>query len=375
MKLELLQEDLNRGLSIVSRFVASRPQLPILANILLSAEKNNQLRLTATNLDIGIQYWLGAKVEEPGQLVVPAKEVSEFISYLPAGRLALATKGKLRLKITSQSGETVFSGMDPAEFPKMPTIDQKKAISLSLAELTQVVSQVAFAAANDDTRPVLTAIHWQFTSTGYQMVATDGYRLSLKTITAKGAKLVDQEKVVFLVPARSLMELVRLAGEEKEFQVGLTEDQSQVVFLLPNLQLTSRLIEGKFPEYQKIIPQEAKVRATLDKESFYQAVRVASVFARESANIVKLNLEKDKITVSANAPSVGENKTEIEAKIEGPALTIAFNYRFLLDFLNAVSEKEEEIVLEFTEALSPGVFKAKSDPSWLHIIMPVRIDL
>lgn len=375
MKLELLQEDLNRGLSIVSRFVASRPQLPVLANIFLSVEKNNQLRLAATNLDIGIQYWLGAKVEKPGQLVVPAKEVSEFVSYLGAEKLTLAAEGKLKLKITSRSGETVFNGMDPAEFPQIPAVNQEKTVSLSTAELSQVVNQVGFAAASDDSRPVLTAIYWQFTPAGYQMVATDGYRLSQKTVAVKEVKLTDKEEAVFLVPARSLIELVRLAAEEKEFRFGLTDDQNQVVFLLPSLQLNSRLIEGEFPDYQKIIPQQAKVKVMVDREAFYRAVKISSVFARESANIVKLKLEKEKIIISANAPSVGENKTEVEAKIEGQDLTIAFNYRFLLDFLNVIPEKEEEIIFEFTEPLSPGVFKIKGDSSWLHIIMPVRVDL
>ncbi|HID96235.1 MAG TPA: DNA polymerase III subunit beta, partial [Candidatus Latescibacteria bacterium] len=296
--------------------------------------------LAATNLDIGIQYWLGAKVEKPGQLVVPAKEVSEFVSYLGAEKLTLAAEGKLKLKITSRSGETVFNGMDPAEFPQIPAVNQEKTVSLSTAELSQAVNQVGFAAASDDSRPVLTAIYWQFTSTGYQMVATDGYRLSQKTVAVKGVKLTDKEEAVFLVPARSLIELVRLAAEEKEFRFGLTDDQNQVVFLLPSLQLNSRLIEGEFPDYQKIIPQQAKVKVMVDREAFYRAVKISSVFARESANIVKLKLEKEKIIISANAPSVGENKTEVEAKIEGQDLTIAFNYRFLLDFLNVIPEKE-----------------------------------
>ncbi len=375
MKLALLQEDLNRALATVVRFVASRPQLPVLANILFSAEKNNQLRLAATNLDLGVQFWLPAKVDQPGQLAIPAKEISEFISYLPAAKLTLSSEDKLRLKVTTPTGETVFSGLAADEFPQFPELDQKKMVQLKLEALKEAVGQVAFAAANDDTRPVLTALQWQFQSQGYQLVATDGYRLSLKTVAESGLKLANQEKATFLVPARSLTEWVRLASNESEFGLGLTPDQNQVIFLLPQLQLSARLIEGDFPEYQKIIPHQTKTEVVLEREPLIQAIRMASVFARESANIVKLVIKENQVAVMAQAASVGENKTLVEAQVQGPELTIAFNYRFLLDFLNAVPETETEVVLKFNEPLSPGVFQARQDSSWLHLIMPVRVGL
>jgi len=375
MKLEVLQENLNKGLSVASRFVASRPQLPILANILFLAEKNNRLRLTATNLEMGIQYQLGAKVEEEGQLTVPAKELTEFISYLSAGKLVLESKKKTQLEVGSQSGRAVFSGMNAAEFPKFPVADEGKIASLPVKSLAEAVSCCSFAAAGDDSRPVLAAVYWQFTANGYRMVATDGYRLSMKDISGVKLKLGNGKDVFFLIPARSLTEVTRLVNLEETIKVGLTKDGNQVIFLLPDWQLSSRLIEGEFPDYQKIIPQETKTKISLEKEELHQAVKIASVFARESANIVKFVLKKDQMVITANAPSMGENKTEINAKIKGPELSIAFNYRFILDFLNAVPDEEEEVVLEFNDALSPGVFKIGSDPSWLHIIMPVRIDI
>ena len=375
MKLEVLQENLSKGLAIASRFVASRPQLPVLTNILFLAEKNNKLRLTATNLEIGIQYWLGAKVEESGQLTVPAKELTEFISYLSAGKLALESKKKTQLEVNSQSGKAVFSGMNAAEFPKIPVASEDKTVSLPIKSLAEAVNRCSFAAAADDTRPVLAAIYWQFTANGYRMVATDGYRLSMKDISGVKLKLNNEKEMFFLIPARSLMEVTRLVNLEETIKVGLTKDGNQVIFLLPDWQLSSRLIEGEFPDYQKIIPQETKTKISLEREEFYQAVKIASVFARESANIVKFVLKKGQMIITANAPSMGENKTEINTKIKGPELSIAFNYRFILDFLNAIPDEEEEVILEFNDALSPGVFKIASDPSWLHIIMPVRIDI
>jgi len=375
MKLELLQEELHKGLATVSRFISSRPQLPILANILFSAQKDNRLCLSATNMEIGIQYWLGAKVDQEGQLAVPAREINEFVSYLSPGKISLEEKKKTQIKVASSQGEGSFAGMDPGEFPQIPTIKKNQASSLPMKGLVEAVNQVSFASAADETRPTLGAINWLFNKKGYRMVATDGYRLSLKDVSQEVKVKNKEERVSFLIPARSLNEVVRLAADEEAVGVGLTDEGNQVVFLLPNVEISSRLIEGRFPDYEKIIPAESKTKVSLDKEELFQAIRAASVFARESANIVKFSLKNGKVVISANAPSVGENRSEVEARIDGPDLDIAFNYRFLLDFLNAVPAKKKGIEMGFNESLSPGVFRISSDPSWLHLIMPVRVDL
>jgi len=375
MKLQLLQEEFHKGLAIVSRFISSRPQLPILSNILLSAQKNNKLCLSATNMEIGIQYWLGSKVDQEGQVAIPAREINEFISYLSPGKISLESKKKTQIKVISSSGESSFAGMDAGEFPRLPTIKETDASSLPMKGLIEAVNQVGFASAADDTRPTLGAINWLFNKKGYRMVATDGYRLSLRDVSQKVKVKNKEETISFLIPARSLTELVRLSPNQEEIKVGLTEGGNQVVFLLPDLEISSRLIEGNFPDYKKIIPTESKTRINLDKEDFLQAIKVASVFARESANIVKFSVKEGKIIISANAPSVGENKTEVAAKTDGPNLDIAFNYRFVLDFLNVLPVKDKEIELIFNESLSPGVFKTPSEPNWLHLIMPVRVDL
>jgi len=376
MKLEILQEDLNQGLSVVSRFIASRPQLPVLANILFSAEKNNRLKLSATNLDIGIQYWLDAKVDKPGKLTIPAKEISEFVSYLSPGKLDLKTVKEGQIKISSKQGESMFTGMEAEEFPEIPTIDETKTASLPLSNLEESVNLTSYAAADDDTRPVLAAVNWEFSKNGYRMVATDGYRLSLKDVSDVEVNMEkSQNGGMFLIPARSLTEIVRLASGENELKLGLTEDENQVVFLLPELQLTSRLIEGEFPDYQKIIPDQTQTKVLVYKEELQQNVQMASVFARESANVVKFNVGEGKIEISSNAPNVGENKTELGAKIEGKDIEIAFNYRFLLDFLKVIPGSEQQVQMEFNESLTPGLFKIPSDEDWIHIIMPVKVDL
>lgn len=372
MELKVLQEELSKALATVSRFVASKPQLPVLTNILFTATKDNKLCLSATDLDIGIKFWLDAKVQEPGQITIPAKEINEFVSYLVPGKLSLKTENKTKLHLSSNGGQGKFSGMDASEFPEIPGLDKKKTMSVPLEKLGQAVNLVSFAAADDDTRPVLSAVNWQFGDEEYRMVTTDGYRLSLKDVSKID---VNESGKAFLIPARSLTEIIRLTNKEKKIKVGLTKDENQVVFVLPQLQLTSRLIEGEFPDYQEIIPDEVGTTVEVDKAEFLSAVRAASVFARESANVVKFSIKDKKMVISANAPSVGENKNEIEAEIKGEKLEIAFNYRFLIDFLQAVPVGEEVIVMEFNQPLSPGVFKAPTDKDWLHIIMPVRVDL
>lgn len=376
MKFYLLQEDFSKALTTVSRFVAVRPQLPILANILLVAEKENKIVLSATNMEIGISTQIDAKVEEPGALALPAKEISEFVSYLSPGKLEIETKKKTQLTITSSSGQSSFAGMDPGDFPQIPKGEEEKMSPLPLTGLSEAVGQVSFAAATDDTRPFLAAVNWIFSAKGYRMVATDGYRLSLRDISGIKVKVNKEDEIVnFLVPARSLNEVVRLTNIADEIKVGLTEDGNQVIFSLPNFTLVSRLIEGEFPDYEKIIPADTKTKINLEREEFLQAVKIASIFARESANIVKLSVKEGKVIISANAPSVGENKTEVEAKVTGPELDIAFNYRFLLDFLSAIDSKEKEIEIDLNESLSPGIFRVSGNSAWLHLIMPVRIDL
>jgi len=374
MDFEILQEDLANALSVVSRFVSSRPQLPVLANILFSVRKDNKLLLAATNLEVGIQFLLDAKVKKPGELALPAKDINEFVSYLSPGRIHLFSSNDFKITLTSSSGKSLFSGMNADEFPKMPVADKDLTVGLPKNGIRECFEKIGFAAANDDTRPILAAINWQFNKNGYRMVATDGYRLSLKDIDNVSVKLKSKDDVLkFLIPSRSLAEAVRLAKTD-EIRVGLTTDGNQVIFLMDGIQLSSRLIEGDYPDYQKILPEKTKINVVLNKDEFLQAIKIASVFARNSGNIVKLNVKSDKVIISANAAGIGENKTEVAAKVEGTKLEIAFNYRFLIDFLSAITEEEKEVGIELTESLAPGVFKIPSDPLWLHLIMPVRVE-
>ena len=371
MQLSLLQENLNLALQNVSRFVSSKSQLPILSNILFTTD-NGRLKLSATNLEIGINYWLGAKIDTEGSFTIPAKEITEFISYLSTGKIDLSLNPQSLLEISTIKAQSTFSTIPATDFPTLPPLDQKSSLEVDFNLLSQAISQVAFAAATDDSRPVLTGILCHFSSDTFSLVATDGFRLSRKIIKlTDNISLPDNKDLTLLIPSRSLQEVSKLAKNIKKIRFGASPDSNQLVFVLEDVELVSRLIEGDFPDYKRIIPDTFSTKIFLNKGEFDQAIKIASVFARESANVVKFSLKKDSLEISANAPQIGQNKVTIDARIEGEPLDIAFNYKFISDFLTSI--KGEEIIIELNESLSPGLFHDFQETNYTHIIMPVRI--
>lgn len=373
MKLSVLQENLAKGLAITSRSVASRAQLPVLSNILLSTDKG-RLKLSATNLETGINYWLGAKVEKEGTLSIPAKVFSEFVSSLPAEKVELETKEN-NLFINCGQYQAEFNGLPAAEFPNIPSIKGKSAINFTSDILAEAINQVAFAAAQDEGRPVLTGVYLLVKGKKLILVATDGYRLSLKKIeTTKVIAESKELKKGLIIPSRTLMELVRTGGGiEKEEKIGLTitEKANQAIFSSTDIEIISRLIEGKYPDYEKIIPAKGKTILTLDVAELTRAVRVAAIFARESANIIRFKINKKGLEITANTSQIGKNRVNLEAEISGSIDKIAFNSRYLLDLLGVINS--ERISLETSGSLNPGIFTLPGDNSFLHIVMPVRV--
>ncbi len=369
MKLSILSENLTEALTHTSRFVASKIQLPILNYILFSTD-NGRLKLSATNLDLGINYWLGAKIDDQGSFCLPAREITEFVSYLPSGPLNLSLKENTILNLKSAKSDSNFACLPATDFPDIPSLDEKNSFEIDLKEFTDAVNQIAFAAATDDSRPVLTAILCTFSTDKIRLVSTDGFRLSLKELPLKNPLNLDSE-INLLIPARSLLEVVKLAKGGGKIKIGLTKDTRQIVFVLENSEIVSRLIEGEFPDYNRIIPDKTTTKIHLNREEFISAIRQSSVFARESANVVKLTLKNNLLQISANAPQIGQNLVTVDARLEGESLEIAFNYKFIADFLSICNG--EEVIIELNEALSPGLFKDPSNPYLIHVIMPVRI--
>jgi DNA polymerase-3 subunit beta len=365
MLLSLLQENFNTALSHVSRFVSTKSQLPILNHLLLSSD-NGRLKLSATNLEMGINYWIGAKIETEGTLCLPAKDITEFISYLPSGKVDLSLNSQNLLTVNSPKASSTFATLPPTDFPEIPSLDPTTAFEFDYSPLFESVSQVVFSAATDDSRPVLTAVLCHFTPEGLTIVATDGFRLSVKTI-----KSTHKEDQTLLIPAKSLQEILKLSKASDKIKIGLTPDRHQVVFVLEDSELVSRLIDGDYPAYERIIPSSSATKVLINKDELAQAIRLASVFARQSANVVRFSIKNNTLELSANAPQVGQNQISVDAKVEGEPLDIAFNYKFVSDFLSIA--KGTEISLELNQSLTPGIFRDLSDPDFLHIIMPVRL--
>jgi len=376
MKVQVLQENLVKALNIVCRLISSKSQLPVLNNILLVTEEN-RLKIASTNLEMGLISWIGGKIEKEGSITIPSKVFQEYVSSLPADKINLEIKENI-VNLTCQSFKATFNGIAASEFPTLPK-KEESFFEFSGPVLKEVISQVAFASAADEGRPILTGVFIQVKDNLLSFAATDGYRLSLKKIELEEKENKKISKVrKLIIPARSLNELEKMiVDQEKQeknlVEIGLTKDENQVIFSLPDIELSTRLLEGEFPDYEKIIPGSFSSRIFLDKEEFGRAVRIASIFARDSANIVKFKFADDRLIISANSPQVGENISEIGVKIEGEGGEIAFNYRFLLDFLNSINA--EEIIFEMNGPLNPGVFKVKDDQSLLHIIMPVRLQI
>ncbi|KKS97912.1 MAG: polymerase III subunit beta, DNA polymerase III subunit beta protein [Candidatus Gottesmanbacteria bacterium GW2011_GWA2_43_14] len=367
MKILILKENIVRALSIVGKGISLRPQLPILSHILLRGAKN-QLEFLSTNLELGIIYQTSAKIEKEGEVAIPGKLLTEFINSLGADKLEITATDK-NLEVKTDTTRASFAIGNPADFPTFPqplSFDRK----LPFAKVKDSIIRTAFAASIDEGRPILTGVRTKIDDGILSMSATDGYRLSKEEVAIPSKN----ELLDVVLPASSLFEVVRIAQELKaaDLDISIIENKNQVVFSMPDTKIYSRLIDGEFPNVEKIIPDSFKTRVILDKELFTQAVKTTSIFARGAANIIKMKIEKEGLRLSANTPQVGEESDYVEAKVEGEESEVAFNFRFLLDLLSNFPEKE--LVFESSGPLSPGVFKPKSDKiSFLHIIMPVRV--
>lgn len=367
MQVTVFIDRLTRALSLVSRIVSTRNQLPILGNILLSAEEGN-LFLTTTNLETAITTKITAVCQKNGKITVPAKQINEIISLIKEEKVELFID-KNNLIIKGKKTKNSLNTAPASEFPPIEKNNDKPTIILKEKEFAKAINQAAIATSQDESRPILGGVRIVKKEKKLEIAATDGYRLTVKEILAEKAEI---EKS-YIFPIKTLLEVIRISQEEesKEIRIVIRKDQNQAVFLFDQTEVVTRLVDGEFPNFQKIIPSSFTTRTVIDKEELLNAVKISAVFARESANIIKLNIEGKTLTISANAPSVGENSNTLEVETEGENIEVAFNYRFLLDFLMTIDS--ERIIFETNGALNPGVFKSEKDNNFLHIIMPVRV--
>lgn len=369
MKLSVMQENLARGLSVVSRAVSTRSTLPVLGNVLLRTEDGG-LKLTATNLEIGITYWVPGKIETDGATTVPAKLLTDLVNNLPASeRVDLELLAGDTLHLRCGRFATHVKGIDADEFPAIQTAGERPTTRVTQKVLRRALEETIFAAATDEARPILTGVLARFEGNQLTFAAADNYRIAVKTIETLDP--VPETSVV--IPARALAELVRVISDTDDpVDVILAQARNQVLFHVEGIDLVSRLIDGQFPNYQQVLPQGHTTRAILERNELLRAVRPAALIASSSANIVKLEVASDGtsgVTVTANA-EVGDYEGAVEATVEGEGTTIAFNARYLADVLTNV--EAEQFSLELNGPLSPGVFRPIGDDRYVHVVMPVR---
>ncbi|MBM2824452.1 MAG: polymerase beta subunit [Dehalococcoidales bacterium] len=373
MKLSCLQENLSRGLGIVGRAVATRTTLPITNNVLLVTDQS-RLKLVATNLEMAISYWIGAKVEEEGAITVPARLLTEFVSSLPNDRIDINLSPRTKvIGLKCARFEARISGIDASDFPPIPKVEDGISTRVEAEALRKGISQVVFAAASEESRPVLTGVNAQFDNDSLTLAAADGFRLAVHKLPLSTPVT---QKAEVIIPSRTLAELNRLMGDE-DVDITVNTNKSQAIFRLKDTELVSQLVQGAFPQYAQLIPQGYKTRAVVDIAEFLRAIKTAAIFARDGSGIVRLvitpgtELTPGKVTASARSEEIGENVGEIDAVVEGEEAKVAFNGKYLIDVLGVL--REPKVALETTSPSSPGVIRPVGGDNYIHVVMPMFV--
>jgi DNA polymerase-3 subunit beta len=376
MKVTVLQENLARGLGMVSRAVSPRSTLPVLANVLVATDEG-RLRLSATNLEMGITCWIGAKIEEDGSTTVPARTFADLVNTLNDSQVNLQLDGPTQtLHIQAGTSNNDIKCIDAQEFPPLPVPDFENAIQINVADFKEMIQQVVFAASTDEARPVLMGVLVNVDKDQVTMAAADGFRLSVRkaVLSSPAGKPVSA-----VIPARALAELARISGDGGEMiSMVLPKGRGQVVFRIKDAELVSQLIDGTFPDYQQIIPRSFKSRTILATTALLKACKQAEIFAREGSNVARLNikaaageLQPSEIEISATSEETGKNETIVEATVDGIGLLIAFNVKFLREVLEVI--KTPNVALETSAANAPGVIRPVGEDNFTHVIMPCGV--
>jgi len=375
MRVTILQENLAHGLSIVSRAVSPRSTLPVLANVLVATDEG-RLRLSATNLELGITCWIGAKIVEEGSTTVPARTFNDLIATLPSDLVEMSLNVRnQKLNVRCGSSNTDINCIDSQEFPPMPTPDFTDAVEINVTELKEMIQQVAFAASTDEARPVLTGV--LLTAQGNQITlqAADGFRLSIRKAELSSPL---PRPIKAIIPARALAELARIASDgESIVTMVLPPNRGQVIFHMKDVELVSQLIEGSYPDLEQVIPRSHQTSTVISTPAILKACKQAEIFAREGTHIARIQItpgtdqQPGTVEISGQSEETGFNQTVIDANIEGNAVLIAFNVRFLREVLDVI--KTANVILETNIETTPGVFHPAGEDNFLHVIMPMHL--
>jgi DNA polymerase-3 subunit beta len=380
MKLECLQEHLAEGLAVVGRVVPSKSTLPVLSNVLLTT-KEVELQLTANNLELSVAHRVPGTVGREGQITLPARLLADYVALLDHGQKVELDLNQKTHKVHLACGryEANIAGIDADDFPPVPAVTGGARFGIPANVLKEAINQVVFAAAPDDTRPVLAGVLLRLAAGSLTLAAADGFRLAVRTLDLPDGA----PELTMIVPARTLTEVARLLPDSEEAQVTIdtTPNGNQVYFAFGKTEITSRLIEGQFPDYQRIIPPEAKTNVVLSTTDFLRATRAAAVFARDNSNIVRLECSPSQesaelalgtVLVKSTSAEMGDNEGHLDANVTGDETQIAFNGRYLRDALEAI--ESQQVALQISGPSSPGILRPVGEPNgYLHVIMPMHV--
>lgn len=373
MKVTCLQENLSKGLGIVSRAVATRSTLPITANILLETD-GGRLKLAATNLEIALSCWIGAKVEEEGSITVPNRFLTPFVDSLPNDRVALTLTPRTRqVKVECGRNSAMIGGMDAEDFPPIPEVQGDTMVPFEAQALRKGLQQVVFAAATDDSRPVLTGVQIVVEGDRATLTAADGFRLGVHTLQLPQAV----ERLEIIVPAKALSELMRLLGDADEpVEMLVNPGRTTVLFRLASVEMVAQLLQGAYPDTRRLVPASYGTRAVVSVGDFLNGIRRASIFSREGSGIVRLqatpseDMTPGSLGILAKAEEIGNSDSAIDASVDGETSRIAFNSKYLQDVLSVL---DGQVALETTSPSLPGVLRPLGNDSYIHVVMPMFV--
>ncbi|MCB9790942.1 DNA polymerase III subunit beta [Candidatus Nomurabacteria bacterium] len=376
MQFSCNQDTFAKYLNVVSRIVNTKPGLPILNNVLFETS-NGKLMMTATDLEISLNCWIGAEIKAEGKVTVPAKQLSEFVNSIPSEKVDVVFDKKT-VKVSTLNNSAEFNIIPPDDYPSIVSVNgEKPLLKLPKEDLLTAINRVVFSAATDDIKPVMTGIKLEISKDTISFVGSDGLRLSRQSM-----KLLEpiSNPVDLLVPAKAMEELAYIVSEfssensNNTVDLYFVEDRNQVIFRYNDIDLISRLIDGQYPAYQQVIPTGYQTKSDIKKTEFQNALRVVNIIARGvlgSKLFVDQNPKDNVITLSATQSEVGSNESSFAATIEGEEIKMAFSAKLLSDMLSHIGA--EDIVFESSSPTSAGVFKIKGDDSFLHLIMPMRL--
>lgn len=366
MHLKCSQDHFLRAVQTVGRAISPRASMPILGNVLIETTKNGA-KLAATDLELGIEAYVTGTVTEGGAVTLPARILTDIVTNLPEAPVEMVVaEGESKAVITSENVRFEILGLPATDFPLMPSGEGNVVVKFDAGLLRTMIRQTSFAVSTDETRPFLTGVYLVVEGEQGHLVATDGGRLAVRRAKMGGAR----GKVTAIVPSKTMAELVRVLGSV-EGEVSIASHDNQLIFSLPGMRFVSRLIAGQFPNYEQVIPKEFKQRITVGTERLLRGVRRASITAKDSANVVRLNASESTLTISSNTPDVGKAQEDIEVRVEGDAIPVAFNAKFLMDALSNIDAPD--VHFDLTGPLSPGALHPTDNSEYVYVLAPVRV--